>query len=100
MRARYAAYATGAVEFILASTDPSGPHFEPDRAAWSESVARFSQETEFLGLEVLESSSEGDAGQVAFRVQLTQAGQDASFGERSTFRRVDGAWLYHSGKAL
>jgi len=100
MRARYAAYAVGAVEFILASTDPSGPHFEPEGTAWRESVARFCRETEFLGLEVLESGSAGDLGQVAFRVQLTQAGQDASFSERSAFRRVEGAWLYHSGEAL
>tara|TARA_R110002072_G_scaffold50282_5_gene135645 strand:- start:389 stop:691 length:303 start_codon:yes stop_codon:yes gene_type:complete len=100
MRARYAAYAVGAVEFILASTDPRGPHFEAERGGWRESVARFCRETEFLGLEVLESSAEGESGQVAFRVQLLQAGRDASFGERSSFRRVDGAWLYHSGTAI
>ncbi len=100
MRARYAAYALGEVDFLLASTDPSGPQFEADQAAWRASVARFSRETEFLGLEVLEASSEGNEGRVAFRVRLTQGGRDASFGERSRFRRVKGSWLYHSGAPL
>lgn len=100
MRARYSAYASGNVEFILATTDPAGPHFEVDAGAWRESVRRFCQGTEFLGLEVFESSAADDRGQVAFRVRLTQAGQDASFGERSSFVRREGAWLYHAGEAI
>lgn len=100
MRARYSAYATGAVEFVLATTDPQGPQFEPDRAAWARSVESFCSGTEFLGLEVLEAEAEGERGVVAFRVQLTQRGADASFGERSAFVRRDGAWLYHSGQPI
>jgi SEC-C motif domain protein len=100
MRARYSAYATGNVEFILATTDPQGPHFEADAAAWRQSVARFCSETEFLALEVIESSSTDTKGVVAFRVQLTQSGQDASFGERSSFVRSGEGWLYHSGTAI
>lgn len=100
MRSRYAAYALGKVDYILETTDPSGPHFEADARAWRASVEGFCRETEFLGLEVISSSEEGERGEVAFRVRLTQGGQDASFGERSSFVRVAERWLYHAGVGI
>ncbi|MBL4849668.1 MAG: SEC-C domain-containing protein [Planctomycetes bacterium] len=100
MRARFSAYATGAVDFILSTTHPEGPHFEADAAGWRASVRSFCASTEFQGLEVLEASESAEAGEVAFRVTLVQAGEDASFGERSTFRKVAERWLYHSGELL
>lgn len=97
MRSRYCAYAMGLTDYILATTDPTGPHFEADTAAWRASVQRFSTETRFLGLEVLAASERGDEGEVRFRATLERGGQDTSFGETSRFRRVSGRWLYHSG---
>lgn len=99
MRSRYSAYALGLTDYILATTDPTGPHFEPDTAAWRASVARFSAETRFQGLDVLASSEHGDEGAVRFRAHLEREGRDVSFGETSQFRRVNGRWLYHSGEA-
>lgn len=97
MRSRYCAYALGLTDYILATTDPSGPHFEADTAAWRESVANFSARTRFLGLTVESASEEGDAGRVRFVAALERDGQDASFGETSLFSRVAGRWLYRSG---
>lgn len=97
MRSRYAAYALGLVEYVLATTDPRGPQAERDRAAWAASVADFSRRTRFEGLEVQDAHTSGDEGQVRFRARLTQGGRDASFTERSLFVRRDGRWLYVSG---
>jgi SEC-C motif domain protein len=98
MRSRYAAYAAGVAEYILATTHPEGPEHRADRARWTNSVQDFTRSTRFEGLEVMAAGEDGDVGWVEFRARLTRAGQDVSLSERSTFLRVDGRWLYHSGK--
>lgn len=94
MRSRFAAYALGAVDYILKTTHPESEHFRVDTAAWRESVRGFSSSTQFLGLDILEDG----ADHVTFRARLAQGGRDASFVERSTFARVDGRWAYLSGQ--
>jgi SEC-C motif domain protein len=100
MRSRYVAYALGLVDHILATTDPRGPRWEADEGAWRASVAAFTRETSFDGLDVLGSSfgPEPDRGEVHFRVRLTRGDRPAGFSERSLFLRRDGRWLYHSGR--
>jgi SEC-C motif domain protein len=98
MRSRYAAYALGLVDYVLATTDPEGPQAGPDRRAWAADVEGFIARTRFVGLEILGSGSgsDGDAGWVEFRASLMQGGRDASFVEKSAFVRRAGCWLYHS----
>lgn len=93
MRSRYAAYAVGEADYILATTDPTGPHFQEDRERWLEEVRGFCASTHFEALEVLAAEQDW----VSFRATLSQSGRDTSFSERSTFRRVDDRWVYHSG---
>ncbi|MCO4773120.1 MAG: zinc chelation protein SecC, partial [Deltaproteobacteria bacterium] len=50
MRSRYAAYAVGAVDYVLATTHPAGPHWRADRAAWARDVRGFCEGTDFEGL--------------------------------------------------
>ncbi|MCB9780013.1 MAG: zinc chelation protein SecC [Alphaproteobacteria bacterium] len=104
MRSRFAAYALGDVAYIVATTDPSGPQWGADEGAWRADIERFCASTRFVGLRVEESGEEeGGEGFVVFHATLEQAGprgalQDASFGERSRFRRVDGRWRYWGGE--
>jgi len=98
MRSRYTAYCLDLPDYIIATTHPGGPHWEPDLASWRESIRRFTDATRFEGLEVLEAREDGERGEVTFRARLTQHGADASFTERSTFVQHDGRWRYHSGK--
>jgi SEC-C motif-containing protein len=93
MRSRFAAYAVGEAEYIVATTDPDGPQFQQDRERWLEDLRGFCASTSFDGLEVF--AAEGTW--VSFRATLSQDARDVSFSERSTFRRVEGRWLYHSG---
>jgi SEC-C motif domain protein len=97
MRSRYSAYAVGAVDYLIATTDPAGPQFRPDRAAWAEEIAQFCRHTRFEKLTVEHASSHDDQGEVHFVAKLSRAGEDVSFAERSRFSRVEGRWLYHSG---
>jgi SEC-C motif-containing protein len=95
MRSRYAAYVVGDVDYILATTDPEGPQFEPDRAAWARSIAEFSRATRFEQLEVRSASPIVDErGEVEFFARLSRGGEDVSFVERSLFVRREGRWLY------
>lgn len=98
MRSRYAAYAVGEVDYILSTTHPASPHFQADAGSWRAEVQRFCQQVTFLGLRIDHAESAGDAGTVKFFATLQQGGGDASFGEESTFARVDGRWLYLAGK--
>lgn len=101
MRSRFAAYAKGLVDYVVETTDPEGPQWEPDRAGWRERIAAFCAATRFVGLAILDAPPpSGDEGFVTFRAVLTQGGRDATFTERSRFLRVDGRWRYHSGERL
>lgn len=100
MRSRYAAYATHQVDYVIDTAHPEGADYQADRAAWAREVRAFCEATTFVKLEVLSSSTEGETGAVSFRAHLLQGTRDVSFAEASTFHRVDGRWLYHSGDAL
>ena len=100
MRSRYTAYATGAVEYILATTHPSGPHHNPDTAAWRSDVGRFCDETEFVKLSICTANVSGARGEVHFRADLIQNGIPSVLEERSLFVYQDGRWFYHSALPL
>lgn len=91
MRARYAAYARADATFIMDTTDPEGPQWEPDAARWRASIEAFSRATRFHGLSILKV----EPAHVTFRAGLEQGGRDASFTERSRFTLRAGRWRYH-----
>lgn len=100
MRSRYAAYASGNVDYIVRTTHPDSPHADPDHAAWRDALRAFCTATRFEGLSILDAPpAEGDRGTVTFRAALRQGDVDASFEERSRFVRVDGRWMYLNGEA-
>lgn len=98
MRSRYAAYARGLIDYVLDTTDPQGPQWQPERGAWVEQVRRFARHTRFEGLRILAHEPGESEAFVTFAATLEQAGRDASFAERSRFVKRDGRWLYHSGE--
>lgn len=97
MRSRYAAYARGEVDYIVETTDPGSPAWQEPVKIWRDEIRRFGRDSEFLGVEILDASEDGDRGEVAFWAKLRADGEDASFEERSKFVRRDGRWLYQSG---
>lgn len=100
MRSRYAAYVLGRAGYIVATTHPAGPHWEPDRRAWLLSIERFSTAMTFEGLTVRQAEQRGDRGIVEFEARMRQGDRDGTMVERSVFLREDGRWLYHSGERL
>ena len=95
MRSRYAAYALGKSRYIMETTASQ----REDRDVWRAEIERFSAGTRFTGLEILSVEPGEEVAFVTFRAGLEQAGQDASFTERSRFVRR-GRWLYESGERI
>jgi SEC-C motif-containing protein len=98
MRSRYAAYALNLATYIIQTTDCENPEFEPDFKKWQKQIEAFSKSTEFCDLKILDFKQEGDQATVSFYANLKQMGQDMSFTEKSTFRKINGKWLYLKGE--
>jgi SEC-C motif domain protein len=95
MRSRYTAFVRGAIDYLMETHAPE-TRANVDRAA----VAKWSRDTTWLGLEILdfhrggEDDSEGD---VEFVARGVTRGSPFALRERSRFRREDGAWYYVDG---
>lgn len=93
MRSRYTAFVLGKLDHIDRTHAPEvRDHF--NRAEAERTVA----EVDWLGLDVRNASENGDKGSVEFAIQFRRDGQELSQHEVSTFRRVDGRWLYEGGQ--
>lgn len=93
MRARYTAYATGEVDFVL-RTQEAG---EVDR----EATETWSRESEWLGLDVVGSeggAEDDDEGTVEFIARYRHKGEEHAHHEEASFRRVGGTWQLVDGK--
>ena len=91
MRARYAAYATGNVDFVIKSHDPATAG-EIDR----KSTEAWSKNSTWLGLEVLNTENGGETDQegvVEFLAKYKLGNVTVPHRERATFRKIEGKWL-------
>jgi len=96
MRSRYSAYALHQADYIIHTTHPKSPYFEKDRKKWEKAIQEFSHTTEFLKLEILESSEDT----VKFAAHLRQKDRSFILEEKSHFQKIDGKWLYISGQVI
>jgi SEC-C motif domain protein len=100
MRSRFTAYALDLPRYIRETTHPDGPHWQEDPVAWDRDIRSFTNGTAFRHLEIREHVPGDTSATVSFVVTLEREGKKASFGEQSNFLKVDGRWLYHSGKSF
>ena len=94
MRSRYSAYVKGEIDYLVATTDNTGPLWRDDTDIWKEELSEFSREAHFQGLEILNVG----ANAVRFEATLEIEGLDASFIETSRFTTYEDKWYYHSGE--
>lgn len=98
MRSRYAAYALGLPQYIIDTTHPDNPLFINDHRLWSKQIKEFSEMTSFDGLNIHERHEEDNNATVTFTATMKQNKQDATFTERSHFKKMAGRWLYVEGE--
>ena len=98
MRARYSAYATGNVDFVLKSHDPATAG-EIDR----KNTETWSKNSQWLGLEIL-STEKGAAtdeeGIVEFLAKYKLGNVMVPHRERAEFKKINGKWYFMDGKEL
>lgn len=97
MRARYSAYATGAIDFLGESNhSKSRQEFDPEAAA------SWSRESRWLGLTILSAdSSRGNRGHVNFEARYEDKdGVPVLHRERSLFEREGDEWRFVSGGTI
>lgn len=101
MRSRYTAYALGDADYIIKTTHKDNPEFRQSGRLQKQQILSFSHNTQFNGLEILDVQ-EGEftdfKGTVTFHVTLSQNNLDASYTEKSDFKKEHGAWLYLKGE--
>lgn len=100
MRSRYAAFALGLGGYLIDSLAKD----HPDRAGARDDIVRAASSARgkkrFLGLTILDATTNGDAGEVLFVARIFERGRDESFAELSTFRREGGGFRYANGVIL
>ena len=97
MRARYSAYATGAIGFLEKSNhSKTRKQFDPEGAD------RWSRDSRWVGLTILSvDSSLPDRAHVNFEARYEDKdGMAILHRERSLFEREDGEWRFVSGGAI
>src|ERR1700741_4485339 len=96
MRARYSAFVTGAIDFIVSST-----HSRTRKEIDLEFIREWSETSTWHGLEILETKTLSDnKAFVSFEAQFTQNGEDHSHREKSLFERENGEWGFVTGDEL
>jgi SEC-C motif-containing protein len=98
MRARYTAYATGNIDYVVDTHDPDrrGEVDRKNTEAWSKS-------SEWLGLEILstEKGQPGDeVGVVEFVARYKLKGVKIDHRERALFRKNGSQWVFVDGAEL
>lgn len=95
MRARYAAFVHGDVDFLVDTIAPEARE-EGERAE----IERWSKESTWLGLHVrkVEGGGEGDdKGTVEFVARFAARGEEHLHHELASFERRDGRWFFVDG---
>jgi SEC-C motif-containing protein len=94
MKSRYSAYAADVPDYIIKTTHPDNPDFTDDTKKWREEIKRFTQQTEFLKLKILDFMQEQEEAYVTFIATLSSG----ELREKSRFLKVSGRWLYVDGE--
>jgi SEC-C motif domain protein len=98
MRARYAAYVLGEIDFVVSSHTPEAAK-DVDRA----STEAWSKNSKWLGLEVLKTEGGGandDAGTVEFVARYKVKNVAIEHRERAKFEKRAGKWYFADGEQI
>ena len=91
MKSRYSAYVASNANYIIKTTHPDNPDYTDNIKEWRESILAFSQNTNFLGLEILEFIDGKEEAFVTFRAKF----DNGEMIEKSHFLKVNNRWLYY-----
>lgn len=91
MRSRFTAFYLGGFGDYLLAT------WSPDRVQGMSAESLSERTVEWVNLEIVSKSQQGDKGIVEFKAYFKDDGEIAMHHEISNFERVNGCWLYVDG---
>lgn len=94
MRSRYSAFALDLAEYIMTTTHPNNSDYTEEKENWRKSILDFSQNTQFIGLKILDFIDGENEAFVTFEALL----DSGILKEKSRFLKEEGKWLYESGE--
>jgi len=97
MRARYSAHASGQSNFLISSLHPSIRGEEP-RDEDQDKFEEIKNDISWDGLEVVETSEQGDIGEVDFIAHYSIQDHPQKHREKAKFVKEDGEWFYLDGE--
>ncbi len=98
MRARYSAYVTGNIDFIESTHSP-----EKRDNLDVEGTRQWSSDSEWLGLEIIETTKGGPhdtEGTVEFKALYSQNEISNEHHELSTFKKIEEKWYFDQGEII
>lgn len=100
MRSRYSAYALNLADYIIETTDQKHVEALKNLLIWKKEIQQFFLQTQFIDLQIIDFIEKPFEAFVTFKAVLKQQGQDASFTEKSTFKKINNRWTYLKGTIL
>jgi len=97
MRSRFTAYISNDANYIIKTTHSDNQDYTLNIDSWKKDIINFSDYTDFIKLEILESVEGKKESFVKFTATLKQDNLDASFTENSRFLKVNNKWFYIDG---
>ncbi len=96
MRSRYTAFCLKNIDYIVETMDPQ-VRLEFDHKANEE----WARSSEFLKLEVIQATQEGNKGTVEFKAWFkTGDGPEQVHHEHAKFRKQAGVWYFKDGRSM
>lgn len=92
MRSRYTAFTQANIDYLAKSMRPPASNdFDIT------STKQWAANVHWQQLNILQSSQQGDKGQVEFIAHFSESGMPRTIHELSEFHRINGTWYYVSG---
>lgn len=100
MRSRYSAFIHKDIDYLFETLDPQA-RADFDRSA----TENWANHSEFLGLEIIKASHEGNKGLVEFKAKFKKLNsedneEESVHHEVSKFRKHGGVWYFRDGKMI
>lgn len=100
MKSRFSAFAFCKSDYIIKTTHQQNCDFSLDTFSWRDDIEKFSKNTNFEKLEILDFIDGEIESFVTFKAALFQNKKDISFIEKSRFLKESNIWLYVDGELL
>ena len=100
MKSRFSAFTFLRSDYIIKTTHQQNCDFSLDTFSWRDDIEKFSKNTNFEKLEILDFIDGEIESFVTFKATLFQNKKDISFIEKSRFLKESNIWLYVDGEFL